>query len=767
VQAHVPAPGDVLWIREQRWRVERARRDHDVVRLDVCGRHGTRTFLAPFDRPRALATRHRLTRVRPQCARARLAGILARHAREDRALPSAIDARIRLLPYQFEPPLAILRGSARRILIADGVGLGKTIQAGLIVAELVRRDPSIRALIAVPSSLRHQWRNELRAHFSIEAALADATTLDDMARDAPTDWAPWDRAGVWIGSIDYLKQPHVLRDAARGVWDVLVVDEAHGVSGDSERHAAADALGRCARRVVLLSATPHDGHDAHFQRLLQLGALDLPGDALRIFRRTRADAELATDRRVRRHRVRLTPDETRVLDALAAFDAAMAAHGARPEAALLVSVFRKRALSTMGAVARSIARRLAWLDARLSGGGDAWRQARLLFDDADDVGEAEQAALTTDSGLPDAVERSWLRRIDAAARRAARDESRIRRLLTFVRRCGEPIAIFTEFRDSLNVLLPKISSMRVTAVLHGGLPPGEQQRQIERFLAGHATVLLATDVASQGLNLQSGCRCVLNLELPWNPSKIEQRAGRVDRIGQRRRVHVELFAAMHPAERYLLARFDERSHAARMGLDDAAHVATAHDANWSRLARAVARHVGRQRALAARWPGPDHSLRPFETRLGALPCLRQLAGGGSLLVFAAPLVNGLGDAVERHVVCVRDASGPRADRADVTAAAAAVARRLATRVRRLRARRLHEQRRASRVERAIADARPRHHASGELQPGLFDRRAINQAADAAGADAEIRAALDRRLEALEAEASIQSGTPALVAVLRP
>jgi hypothetical protein len=135
----VPAPGEVVWIRQRRWRVERAHRNRNVVRLDVRNRDARLTFLAPFDRPSSVERVERLRRARPQHATARFAHLVSR-AQTCSTIASAIDASIDILPYQLEPALAVLNG-ARRVLIADAVGLGKTIQAGLVVAEIHRRRP--------------------------------------------------------------------------------------------------------------------------------------------------------------------------------------------------------------------------------------------------------------------------------------------------------------------------------------------------------------------------------------------------------------------------------------------------------------------------------------------------------------------------------------------------------------------------------------------------------------------------------------------------
>jgi hypothetical protein len=153
VQVPIPSPGSFVWIRQRRWRVERARLDRRVVRLDVANDHDRLTFLVPFDRPVAAGSRRGPRQVRSGQALAWLAGLAARHGGV-RTPMTALAADVALLPHQFDAVLAML-GGARRVLVADEAGLGKTIQAGLVLAEVLAREPSPRALIVVRPSIDH------------------------------------------------------------------------------------------------------------------------------------------------------------------------------------------------------------------------------------------------------------------------------------------------------------------------------------------------------------------------------------------------------------------------------------------------------------------------------------------------------------------------------------------------------------------------------------------------------------------------------------
>ncbi len=798
----LPSPGDVVWIRQSRWRVERVRRERGVLRLDVAGTLGARTFLAPFDRPIALARPDRPRNVRPQHARARLASIVSRTV-GIHTLPAAGAAAVAILSYQLEPALAFATG-ARRVLIADDVGLGKTIQAGAVIAELLRREPVARVLILVPSALRRQWLDELSARFSIACTVADTAALDRLSRSGARSDSPWQRAGVWITSSDFVKQPHVIDALPIEPWDLIVIDEAHGACGESSRHRATDRLARRSRRVLLLTATPHAGDEERFQRLIGTGALTGVADPLVVFRRTRRSLGLRVDRRVRWHPVQLSDAELRVLDVLIAFErTVLRAAGAdrRDHALLLLSVFRKRALSSMAALAASLARRRQWVEDGARHSAGTWEFQPSLFgeDDRDDVLDRdEQASIATEIGLSREDERSWLSRLQLLTDAAHKNDRRLARLVELVRRTREPVAVFTEFRDSLNAAASALSAIREVATLHGGQSFGEQHRELDRFLSGGASVLLATDVASQGLNLQSRARWVIGLELPWNPARIEQRAGRVDRIGQTRPVHVTLLVARHHAESGLLARLARRACAAQrsLGADvlrdvtpDAARVRAAllegapldldGKAQTSgalvpvckrleRPGRAAARRVLRQRAIAAfgREPAPD-SAGPVQAKRTRLPAIARLTMRG-IAVFVVPISDRAGSVVEQHAVAVRTEEHD----AVLTAAEIDCCRRaaechLAPRLRRLK--RIAGARQAIDVarEHALADALALEaNPSTECEPGLFDQRVVRDL-DRQRADVEaIRTETNRRLRALDAGASLEIGRAVLEVVLR-
>ena len=226
---------------------------------------------------------------------------------------------------------------------------------------------------------------------------------------------------------------------------------------------------------------------------------------------------------------------------------------------LALAVLHKRALSSAWSLAQSVERRLARLTATagsLRGIGD---QLALPLGDPEGelVGADEAPAWPADLRLSDpAREIRLLEALSACARAAAANESKLAALVTLLRRSNQPAVVFTEYRDTLLHIRQQIA--RPALVLHGGLARDERVAVLAAFARDPAALLLATDAAAEGLNLHCGCRLVINLELPWNPMRLEQRIGRVDRIGQRRTVHAFHLVAAGTGEMRLLSRLRAR-----------------------------------------------------------------------------------------------------------------------------------------------------------------------------------------------------------------
>ena len=517
-------------------------------------------LLEPFDRPKAVARPDRIHAVSRRSWMAALrAALLAQ--RDPESLCAAAGADLDLLPHQLEPALAVVRHGARRLLLADAVGLGKTVEAGLVLAELRARSVLDRALVLAPPGLCDQWCAELSGRFGLEPMVADAGWLRSLRPILPPGLNPWSIPGIRIASLDFAKRPEVRRSIEHVPWDAVIVDEAHNAAGHSERRAAAHAFAARARFVMLLTATPHSGNARTFHALCGIGAL-AAGDPLVMFRRTRDDAGISRRRRVHLHRVEPAAAEVAIRRQLDDYIRTVWTNRTGPggrDARLAMVVLLKRSLSGMGPLRRSLRTRLDRLG---TAPGRDEVQMPLLWED-DEKADAAPAAVLDAPGFDNQdEERRVLRALADAAAFAVAHDSKRRALVRFLARVSEPAIVFTEYRDTLEALHGTLGAD--TVLLHGAMDRFERAAAVRRFTGGSARVLLATDAAGEGLNLQPRCRLVINLELPWNPMRLEQRIGRVDRIGQRRTVHAVNLLAARTAEPGILARLAKRLDQARI-----------------------------------------------------------------------------------------------------------------------------------------------------------------------------------------------------------
>jgi len=558
------APGETVRIRDERWVVIGQTPGRDACVLDVRGQdrsnlNARASFLLPFEIVEPLAADRSLRRVSPRRWRHLTRAIVTEATPTWTSLRTGLRARISLLPFQLEPALAVTHGIASRILIADEVGLGKTIQAALIVAEILERTRHARVLIVAPAALKEQWQAELDDRFRIEAWVADSVSLARLG----AEWGagnPWTSHSVAITSIDFVKRLEVMRALEALVWDAVVFDEAHGLTGRSDRALAAGAIARRARTVVLLTATPHSGDEQGFEALCGIGDLE-KGFPLLTFRRAHRDVGLAVSRKTLTLRVHTTLAEREMHRALQAYVRKVRAErGSGGDAAhLAMTVLERRACSSASSLVRSIERRLALID------GDPATVSQMVLPLFESSGDEEPGAELAAPGLEDRNDECHrLAVIRALAVSAAASESKMRALIRLLRRAHEPAIVFTEYRDTLATLAWLLAGLQ-PVTLHGGQTPPERRESLRRFTSGASPVLLATDAASEGLNLHQRCRLVINLELPWTPLRLEQRIGRVERIGQTQRVHaVHLLAAGTAEESYvtrLLTRTDRATEA--------------------------------------------------------------------------------------------------------------------------------------------------------------------------------------------------------------
>lgn len=763
-------PGTLVKARGERWHVRDARHLVHLACVVLDAAEATNpqqsiTLLLPFDELVPAAEGPPRPRRRQLALRQTLQALS--EARPEGRLWTARNARLDLLPWQLAPALAVLQG-ATRVLLADAVGLGKTIQAGLILAELRARGLVERALILSPAALRRDWAAELGTRFGLPVAVLDLPAMLELERTRGVGMNPWSSAPVIVSSVDLVKRADVLLAVERAPLDLLVVDEVHHATPGTDRFAAVSRLARQVPWVVLASATPHSGDPAAYRALTALGAVGaLPGDRLRVFRRSHSDVRFAVVRRTRILKVRSSAEEQRLLDGVLAY----ARELCRPPAGgtegmrLLAGVLARRATSSPYAIQRTLRRRLDGLSSGTPPPAPA--SLPLPWEELDeDAGESWPSV----TGFADAsAERECLRDLVRLAEAAGPEWSKGRRLLRLVRAAGEPIIVFTEFRDSLEACRVVLEPWTPLVCLHGGIDAPERRARVEMFIDGRARVLLATDVAGEGLNLQGPSRLVVTLEWPWNPLRLEQRVGRVHRLGQTRAVHAIYLTAAQSYEDTVVARALERAGRAAADLSSAAGPVEASVAAdvlglgaatsapdpagsppprpdapaWdeaSRLdqLRRWARLGSPGRGRSCVWARPRRG--PGATRLVAIVEVRRTAAGAPRSLHVVPIDITLhvapADRRQWRIVCRRVADDPRVRQAAIEATGEVPSIDPWTGVRaRLTA--IREARRA---------LSPR-----AVQPSLFDRRAVRDARglEAVAVEWEARQTeLERRLAAV-------------------
>nr|UXE45173.1 RNA polymerase-associated protein RapA [uncultured bacterium] len=783
---------DVVRVRRARWRIVDLRPYVHCELLTLVGAGpsnlgNVRHVLRPFDVVARLERREQPTRVSLRWWRRACRALVAADTPPG-GLRCAASARMDLLPHQLEPALAIVRGAGCRVLLADEVGLGKTVQAGLMAAELSARGAADRVLVVTPAGLRDQWARELQERFAFIPVVVDVRKLRQTAAALPVGANPWQAIPFAIVSVDYLRRPDVLADVAACRWDLVVIDEAHGAARDSERHAAIAALTVRAPYVVLVTATPHNGDREAFRSLCNLGAI--ANESLLIFRRTRRDVGLAVRRHVHRLFVRLNAAEAHMHRRLDEFARAIRranppnpANRANPEnpenpanlgVSLALSVLRKRASSSARSLQRSVERRL---DALTSNAQPAAQLPLPLADPAGElISEDEPPPWSPLMTLGDPQrERRVLQALRKAAEAAAGQETKVATLRRLLRRVNEPLVVFTEYRDTLLHLQASLGEPSL--VLHGGLSRDERLRVIEQFIAGAVRILLATDAAGEGLNLHAACRLVVNLELPWNPMRLEQRIGRVDRIGQRRTVHVLHLIGRGTRESQMLKRLQTRLAHAGADVGSADPLGTDRESSTTErlplsatalsLAREAfgeAARIAAARALVR--PGDQQALERLECEGPAVATshrwkTRAAIGTRTLLLCRATSMDATGRTVASRLVALV------VDRRDVDRVKGSIA----TYIDRAIAAWRHDVEDVHRAfiltrllrEQHIASLRPS--IVSMFQPGLFDRRVEHAQMAMVAAERDSRDDHAGRLAALETALQPASAAPQLLLVL--
>ena len=491
-------------------------------------------------------------------------------------------------PYQFVPLVMALRQRVVRLLIADDVGVGKTIEAALIARELLDRGIIRRLAVLCPAHLCSQWQTELAEKFSIHAEVVQPSTIGRLERNLPrTDVSIFKHYPFLVASIDFLKGDRYRETFVRDAPELIIVDEAHiatrpgerGSSQQQQRYSLLSALARRAdRHLVLVTATPHSGIEGSFRSLLGLldprfdAELDqpLPYDALHrhFIQRRRADLRqwLGTETRFPQ---RQSIEKTYLLTEryLGFFDEVWSYCRELLSEQPALGRYQQRmrywgALSLLRCILSSPRAAVAALEAhRENRLGQLMTQAEDQLVEAVDQSyrpavfeslEQEEASdyLTVAGGDMGTAQDSALRQrvsrfIDRARRLEGPEaDAKLACLADTLRellRDGFQPIVFCYFIHTANylkehlepLLRGEFEDLQVEAVT-GELSEDQRKERIAQLAQAPRRVLVATDCLSEGINLQDHFDAVVHYDLPWNPNRLEQREGRVDRFGQQR-----------------------------------------------------------------------------------------------------------------------------------------------------------------------------------------------------------------------------------------
>jgi ERCC4-related helicase len=533
-----------------------------------------------------------------------------------RAILASQPGRLEIQPYQLVPVVRALAMSRVRLLLADGVGLGKTIQAGLIITELMARRLAQRVLIVSPAGpLLEQWRSEMRDRFGLKLRVLDRRALDETRRQTELGANPFDHVSLGLASVDFLKQERVLAELERTSYDIVIVDESHhcvdlgnaSLRDDSQRRRLAEVLaGRC-DALLLLTATPHDGNDRSFASLCELldpSLVDARGEVrgdryqrnvVRRLKRHILDPKtgksIFPDRQVHPKPVVVKEADnpaffqlSHELLALVAPELKRALREKRYSDVLSFFALLKRSVSSVAACRATLnvvlkryreavtsasedqesrrerirslrdARRRLERFGTVAASEEAELQELELDDVAQQLADLERLArsqgrkVTRDESIA-----AKLERLIALADKAIAHDPKIAAVLAEIAdiRKSEPnanILLYTEYTTSQDAVAQALKDAGYNVLTLSGADPYGNAKDAsdkaddelrtrteitDRFRTTDGIVMVCTDAAAEGLNLHQRCHHLIHLELPFNPNRLEQRNGRIDRYGQK------------------------------------------------------------------------------------------------------------------------------------------------------------------------------------------------------------------------------------------
>ncbi len=526
-----------------------------------------------------------------------LEGMRIRHAFQFDPLYGVSVSQVDPLPHQIEAVYHyILKNPSIRFLLADDPGAGKTIMAGLLLKELKYRGLVNRILIIVPGHLKEQWLREMKERFQENFLIVDRGVMN-------ASWGQniWNEYHQIITSLDFAKQEDVIFALKDSSWDLVIVDEAHKMSAykygekisKTARYQFGELISQITKCLLFLTATPHRGDPENFRLFLDLlqpgffANTDMLAASIQnkdnplFLRRLKEDLKgfdntpLFPPRQVETVKYRLSDPEKMLYNAVTEYvrqNFNKALQKEKRNVTFALTILQRRLASSVRAVRKSLERRHSRLE-ELYKKGQLLQEVGYTEEYLEDLEEEQRwqkeeellEKLTSAETLEELkFEIDKLAELVLLAREVEKQEieTKLNRLREVIedeklRETAAKILIFTESRDTLEYLAEKIKKWGYTVTtIHGGMDMDARIRAEHEF-KNKAQVMVATEAAGEGINLQF-CWLMVNYDIPWNPNRLEQRMGRIHRYGQQHEVHIYNLVTVDTREGRILEKLFEK-----------------------------------------------------------------------------------------------------------------------------------------------------------------------------------------------------------------
>lgn len=483
--------------------------------------------------------------------------------------------RIDVVPHQVDAVHEILTSHDQRYLLADEVGLGKTIEAGIIIEELVARGNDGGVLIVTPASLTLQWQQEMAEKFDRDYVIYDRGYVDKLKH---IDGSAWNHDDFVITSIDFAKQDGILEELSDASWDIAVFDEAHhltarrgsdGARETTDRFDAGEAVAEQSESLLFLTGTPHKGKHDQFYFMISLlepyrfeDEHDISPSKLEdlMIRRLKNNPHLVhpdgspmfPEKKIETLPVQFTEQERKLYEDVTDYIRNQYRRGEEQEATargFSMVIYQKRLVSSIRAIRKSLEKRKRDLE---TGGEELSTLSQKLLEKyrsrPETLTDEQRQQIEREiqessiSQSPDDIA-SEIETLEGLIERSREIDidSKAAKLREFVDGIlaedpDEKVLIFTEYTDTLRYLKNDVFDDHDVATIHGEQGQRTRREQRKKF-RDEVNIMVANDAAREGINLQFA-HIMVNYDLPWNPIRIDQRMGRLHRYGQDQTVNV-------------------------------------------------------------------------------------------------------------------------------------------------------------------------------------------------------------------------------------